>query len=113
MGTLGATETIIATEICNAVAADETPENGGCDLSAGMFGPALSQWVRDTAKHIDDLTTSNRQLTDAAEAMAKVLNSAHPGINYLTTGHVNEATWREWAQSARNVVAAYRVVAGG
>lgn len=64
MSTLGITQTVIATEIVKAVAADETPENGGCDISAGMFGPALSQWIREIAKHIDDTNTALRAAVD-------------------------------------------------
>lgn len=37
--------TVLATELAEAVAADERPEAGGCDLSAGMFGPAVSGWL--------------------------------------------------------------------
>lgn len=41
--------TTLATQIATAVGADETPANGGCDLSAGMFGPAMSELLRDIA----------------------------------------------------------------
>lgn len=39
--------TVIATEIAQAVAADEQAD--GCDLSAGLFGPKMSDWVKKTA----------------------------------------------------------------
>ena len=41
--------TVMATQIAEAVAKDETPEAGGCDISAGLYGPHLSQWIRETA----------------------------------------------------------------
>jgi hypothetical protein len=41
--------TVLATQLAEAVAKDETPEGGGCDLSAGMFGPNVSQWLREVA----------------------------------------------------------------
>lgn len=46
--------TVIATQIAEAVAKDETPESGGCDISAGMFGPNLSKWIKELAQTIVD-----------------------------------------------------------
>ncbi len=42
--------TVLCTQLAQAVAKDEAPEVGGFDLSAGMFGPNVSQWLRDTAE---------------------------------------------------------------
>ena len=39
--------TILATELAEAVAKDQQPEHGGCDVSAGMFGPNASAWLRE------------------------------------------------------------------
>jgi hypothetical protein len=39
--------TILATELAEAVAKDQQPEHGGCDVSAGMFGPNASDWLRE------------------------------------------------------------------
>lgn len=52
MSELGMTITTIATQIAEAVLKDESPESGGCDLSAGMFGPHLSKVIRDLAQSI-------------------------------------------------------------
>ena len=54
MSTLGITTTVLATELAEAVRKDEAPGEGGFDLSAGMFGVHVSQWLRDTAKELDD-----------------------------------------------------------
>ena len=44
----------LAAALSEAVAKDETPESGGCDLSAGLYGPAasalLQQWAEEKAK---------------------------------------------------------------
>lgn len=53
MSALGMTCTVMATELAQAVAEDETPEAGGCDLSAGMYGPSASAWLRSTASALD------------------------------------------------------------
>jgi hypothetical protein len=49
--------TIIATELTNASAADQ--DGDGCDLAAGMFGPAVSAWIRKMAA--DYLTEQRAQ----------------------------------------------------
>jgi hypothetical protein len=41
--------TVLVTGLSEAVAKDESPEEGGCDLSAGLYGPHASQWMRNTA----------------------------------------------------------------
>jgi hypothetical protein len=46
MSAQGMMVTVLATQIAEAVAKDELPENGGCDVSAGLFGPHLSELVR-------------------------------------------------------------------
>ncbi len=53
----GAAVTIIATELTNASAADQ--DGDGCDLAAGMFGPAVSAWIRKMAA--DYLTEQRAQ----------------------------------------------------
>jgi hypothetical protein len=44
------TLTVLTTKLAEAVAKDETPKAGGCDLSAGLFGPCVSEWLRELAK---------------------------------------------------------------
>jgi hypothetical protein len=50
----GMTLTVLCTQLAEAVGKDEAPEVGGFDLSAGMFGPHVSQWLRDVAATIAD-----------------------------------------------------------
>lgn len=40
----------LAERIAAAVLEDEKPENGGCDISGGMFGPNFSAIVRELAR---------------------------------------------------------------
>lgn len=57
MSKYGMTLTVLCTELAEAVNKDEQPEAGGCDVSAGMFGPHLSEWLRKLA---EQLTNENR-----------------------------------------------------
>lgn len=59
MSALGITTTILATQLAEAVLKDDAPEVGGFDLSAGMFGPNVSQWLRDVAAQIDRSPTTD------------------------------------------------------
>lgn len=54
MSIYGATVTILATQLAEAVAKDEPLEEGGFDLSAGMFGRHVSNWILATARQLDD-----------------------------------------------------------
>lgn len=49
MSAQGMTLTVLCTGLVDAVVKDETPEAGGCDISAGMIGPNLSAWLREVA----------------------------------------------------------------
>lgn len=57
MSATGMTATVLATQLAEAVAKDELPENGGCDISAGMFGPHASAWLREVADALVAHTT--------------------------------------------------------
>jgi hypothetical protein len=52
MSKYGMTLTVLCTELAEAVAKDEAPEEGGFDLSAGLFGSNVSEWLRKTAEAI-------------------------------------------------------------
>lgn len=58
MSAYGMTLTTMVTELVAAVDADEGPESsdgqrgGGCDISAGLLGPALSELLRSWAELI-------------------------------------------------------------
>jgi len=52
MSTYGITVTILATGLAKAVLEDEA--NGeGFDLSAGLFGENVSEWIREVAAELD------------------------------------------------------------
>lgn len=53
MSTFKLTTKVLAIGLAEAVAKDELPENGGFDLSAGMFGLHVSNWLRSVAAQID------------------------------------------------------------
>lgn len=44
----------LATQLAEAVLKDEAPEEGGFDLSAGLFGRHVSEWLQEVAKKLDD-----------------------------------------------------------
>lgn len=58
----GMTSTIIATQIAEAMVFDESEEGGGCDLSAGMFGPRMTELVRAWAKDFAETAEESRRL---------------------------------------------------
>lgn len=73
--------TTLATRIALAVAADE--RNGGCDLSAGMFGPTLSALVVELAQQEADLYAAQDQVAELQrmlEASDKALANAQKAV---------------------------------
>lgn len=72
----------LANRIAAAVLEDEKPENGGCDISGGMFGPNFSTIVRelagaasrDVAFMVERLEAMN--LNPCREAAAMLLQQA-------------------------------------
>lgn len=64
MSAYGVTVTILATQLAEAVLKDESPEEGGFDLSAGMFGRHVSDWIRATAKELGDRAAEIAKLKD-------------------------------------------------
>lgn len=73
MSVQGMLLTVLATQIAEAVAKDETPEVGGCDISAGMFGPNFSQLLREIVGQLDE-----RQRLYCA--LGEMVQSAHVHI---------------------------------
>lgn len=61
MSALSMTLTILATQLADAVLKDEAPEEGGFDMSAGMFGRNVSDWLRSVAKDIDELAAAAKE----------------------------------------------------
>lgn len=53
MSAYGLTVTLLASQLADAVAKDEAPEEGGFDLSAGLFGTHVSAWIREIAHELD------------------------------------------------------------
>ena len=72
----GMTVTVLATQLAEAVAADERPDAGGFDLSAGMFGEAVSAWLRQTAAALnsDPLTPYEQELLTRLEDAKRLLH---------------------------------------
>lgn len=60
MGSKKLLTTLLATGLAQAVAQDEKAE--GFDLSAGMFGPAVSEWLRSTAVVIHEAQTGAKPI---------------------------------------------------
>jgi len=54
MSGLGATITVLATQLSEAVCADEAISDVKHNIAAGEFGKHVSDWIRDTAKELDD-----------------------------------------------------------
>lgn len=48
MSARGAMITVMATELSNAVTEDQS--GAGCDIGGGLYGPAVSAWIR---KYVD------------------------------------------------------------
>lgn len=65
--------TYLVTKIAEAVAMDETVEAGGCDLSAGMFGPNMSDLIRDIVDLVNGDET--KLVEEAAIPSREVFNA--------------------------------------
>lgn len=74
MSAYGITVTVLATQLAEAVLKDEAPEEGGFDLSAGMFGAHVSDWIRAMARELDDRATEIARLKAANVAITCVEN---------------------------------------
>ncbi len=79
--------TILATQLVEAVVKDETPEAGGCDISAGMLGPNLSAWLRDLERTYENLQYARQQ---DLKTMWACLTSAEAQLEALR----KEAEWQ-------------------
>ncbi|MEJ8837556.1 hypothetical protein [Ramlibacter sp. AN1133] len=64
----------LAARIAAAVLEDEKPENGGCDVSAGLFGPNLSALVREMAHEAPE-SPEGDVLVDAGAAAGPSLRA--------------------------------------
>jgi hypothetical protein len=52
MGQKEFTTTVLATELAAAALKDDAPEHGGHDISAGMYGPNVSAWLRALSEEL-------------------------------------------------------------
>ena len=50
----------LVSQLCDAIFEDEKPEIGGFDISAGLFGPNLSNWIRKLSKEIAELQENQK-----------------------------------------------------
>ena len=64
MSRYGITVTTLAAGLAEAVLKDEQPEEGGFDLSAGLFGKHVSDWIREVAKELDSRQEQINKLKD-------------------------------------------------
>lgn len=65
MSAKGIITTVLATGLAEAVLKDEAPEQGGFDLSAGLFGTHVSAWVRGIADDfVSETTPGTLPVTD-------------------------------------------------
>lgn len=87
MSALGMTATVLATQLVEAVLKDEAPEEGGFDLSAGLFGRNVSDWIRATAKELDARASRERAWKECAE---------HPPVDAAV---VMDATRYRWLRT--------------
>jgi hypothetical protein len=67
MSVYGMTLTVLANELIEAVRKDELPESGGFDISAGLIGENLSEWLRTVAE-----TVSNEKRPEGTSNMIEV-----------------------------------------
>lgn len=72
MSARGAMITVLATGLSNAIRADEAGD--GHDIGAGVFGTAVSAWIRDTVDQIMDIGG----ICDANRAKPSAPADTHP-----------------------------------
>lgn len=70
MSAYGITLTVLATGLAEAVAKDELPDNGGFDLSAGLFGQNVSAWLRSVAEELAAAQAREQLLRSTLEKIA-------------------------------------------
>ena len=70
MSAYGVMVTVLATQLAEAVLKDEAPAEGGFDLSAGMFGRHVSDWIRAVAQELDSKPAA-RAIEKIKEAVSK------------------------------------------
>lgn len=89
------TKTILVTELCLAVAADEKPEVGGFDISAGLLGPNLSQFILKVAAELEERAKAIDALKPDAvrwRALTDACGSYHDGSMQTVKLHQDDAT---------------------
>lgn len=78
---------VLAGALAGAVLKDEAPEEGGFDLSAGMFGAHCSEWLRRVAAEIELLTAQRDAWKEVAEHQYGLVKSAkYQEVDYPVTG---------------------------
>lgn len=78
---------VLAGGLAEAVLKDEAPEEGGFDLSAGMFGTHCSEWLRGVAATIELLTAQRDAWKEVAEHQYGLVRAAkYHESDYPVTG---------------------------
>lgn len=70
--------TVLATELANAVRADDA-NPAGHDIGAGLFGPAVSAWIRKTADSFIEFSTGSASAEHHQAPAVKCCRSYCPG----------------------------------
>lgn len=78
MSKYGATLTVLCTTLSEAVLKDEAGE--GCDISAGLFGAHLSEWLRDTAETVSGEKRQQAHTTTGIPLQCGVKGYLSPGV---------------------------------
>ena len=90
MSKYGMTITVLATTLAEAVSKDEEPDQGGFDLSAGLFGEHVSEWLRDVAKHLSSEKIKElNELIDTKDRQIKLLKDKLNEANQTISGHLS------------------------
>lgn len=101
MSKLGIYQTIIATKFAEAVAKDEAPEEGGFDLSAGMFGRNVSDLIREISKELESRDANKSPDSNVEKNREALLQRSIVGLaKYGVTTDNNPLPLRAWLQHA-------------
>lgn len=99
MSTKGMTLTVLATQLAEAVAKDEAPEEGGFDLGAGLFGTHVSDWLRDVAATLAQPVTPDvcGETCARARLCAVCARGLEPAVKRLTDAEIDTVTDQQWS----------------
>jgi hypothetical protein len=101
MSNLKLYQTIIATKLAQAVLKDEAPNEGGFDLSAGIFGTNVSNFIREIAKDFEAQNETKSPDSNVEKNREMLLQRSIVGLaKYGVTTDNNPLSLRAWLQHA-------------